>query len=124
MKNREQINPLAVKEGEVINNLLTYAFGLDLIDFNSVEAVPTPGSVVIEGEEHLSLRFLQRNSDNALKYTIELSTDGKNWIDANNQMVKVSETFIEDVVKVLTFRMKEPVGSSNKTFLRVSVEYN
>jgi len=39
-------------------------------------------------------------------------------------MVKVSETFIEDVVKVLTFRMKEPVGSSNKTFLRVSVEYN
>ena len=75
-------------------------------------------------DRHLSLRFLQRNSDNALKYTIELSTDGKNWIDANNQMVKVSETFIEDVVKVLTFRMKEPVGSSNKTFLRVSVEYN
>ena len=66
MKNREQINPLAVKEGEVINNLLTYAFGLDLIDFNSVEAVPTPGSVVIEGQEHLSLRFLQRNSDLSL----------------------------------------------------------
>ena len=124
MKNREQINPLAVKEGEVINNLLTYAFGLDLIDFNSVEAVPTPGSVIIEGEEHLSLRFLQRITDNALKYTIELSTDGKNWIDANNQMVMVTETFIEDVVKVLTYRMKEPVGSTNKTFLRVSVEYN
>ena len=86
--------------------------------------MPAPGSVVIEGEEHLSLRFLQCNTDNALKYTIELSTDGKNWIDANNQMVMVSEIFIEDVVKVLTFRMKEPVGSTNQTFLRVSVEYN
>ncbi len=67
---------------------------------------------------------MQRNSDKALQYKIQLSEDGKNWIDANDQMQTVSEVYLEDVVKVLTVRMKDELGSIGKTFLRVVVQYN
>ena len=124
LNDREEIDPLAVKKGETINNFLTYAFGLDLIEIDNEDAVPSPSSVIIDGKEYLSLKFLQRNSDKALQYKIQLSEDGKNWIDANDQMQTVSEVYLEDVVKVLTVRMKDELGSIGKTFLRVAVQYN
>ena len=124
LNDREEIDPLAVKKGETVNNFLTYAFGLDLIEIDNEDAVPSPSSVIIDGKEYLSLKFLQRNSDKALQYKIQLSEDGKNWIDANDQMQTVSEVYLEDVVKVLTVRMKDELGSIGKTFLRVVVQYN
>ena len=124
LNDREEIDPLAVKKGETVNNFLTYAFGLDLIEIDNEDAVPSPSSVMIDGKEYLSLKFLQRNSDKALQYKIQLSEDGKNWIDANDQMQTVSEIYLEDVVKVLTVRMKDELGSIGKTFLRVVVQYN
>ena len=74
---------------------------------------------MIDGKEYLSLKFLQRNSDNALQYTIQLSEDG-NWIDANDQMQTVSEIYLEDVVKVLTVRMKDDSVPSVRRFLELS----
>ena len=120
LQGRGQIDPLAIKEGEVTSNLLTYAFGFDLTnEYGGIK----PNLVNIEGQDYISFTFSRRTSDDALDYQIQLSLDGVNWSNGINEILKVEEIDLIDNVKSITYRMKNPVGSGSKTFFRVFVDY-
>lgn len=120
LQGRGQIDPLAIKEGEVTSNLLTYAFGFDLT--NEYEGIK-PNLVNIEGQDYISFTFSRRTSDDALDYQIQLSLDGVNWSNAINEILNVEEIEVIDNVKSFSYRMKNPVGSGSKRFFRVLVDY-
>ena len=120
LQGRGQIDPLAIKEGEVTSNLLTYAFGFDLTnEYGGIK----PNLVNIEGQDYISFTFSRRTSDDALDYQIQLSLDGVNWSNGINEILKVEEIDLIDNVKSITYRMKNPVDSGSKTFFRVFVDY-
>jgi len=120
LQDRGQIDPLAIKDGEAISNLLTYAFGLDLT--NVYEGLK-PNVVNIEGQDYLSFTFTRRTSDNALNYQIQVSSDGVNWSNGINEVLKVEEIEVIDNVKSFSYRMKNSVDAGPKTFFRVLVDY-
>ena len=123
MKEREETNPLAIKEGEVLNNLFTYAFGLDVSNARPEDAVPSPELVSLEGEDYLTIKYHKRISDPEITYEVELSNDGTNWSSEGLNLIVLPSKMVADGVEVVAFRMENPLELLDHTFLRLVVSF-
>jgi hypothetical protein len=109
LEERGEVSPLAVRQGEVLNNLFTYAFGLDISNLSSEDAVPSPGLITLEGEDYLTIKYHKRISDPELKYDVELSNDGTNWSGEGLNLIALPPKMVADGVEVVTYRMENPL---------------
>ncbi|MDE0571146.1 MAG: lamin tail domain-containing protein, partial [Verrucomicrobiales bacterium] len=123
LKEREEVNPLAVKPGEVLNNVFTYAFGLDISNLRPEDAVPSPGLVTLEGKDYLTIKYHKRISDPELKYAVELSNDGTNWSSEGLNLIALPPKMVADGVEVVIFRMENPLKLLDNTFFRLVVSF-
>ena len=73
MAARGEIDPLATKASEPINNLLAYAFGLDLAGGDASVALPKSGEMTIGEDSFLTLEYRRRISDPTFGYMVEIS---------------------------------------------------
>ncbi|NRB44596.1 MAG: lamin tail domain-containing protein, partial [Verrucomicrobiales bacterium] len=123
LKERGETNPLAIKEGEVLNNLFTYAFGLDVSNARPEDAVPSPELVSLEGEDYLTIKYHKRISDPEITYEVELSNDGTNWSSEGLNLIVLPSKMVADGVEVVAFRMENPLELLDHTFLRLVVSF-
>ena len=123
LEEREEVNPLAVKPDEVLNNVFTYAFGLDISNLRPEDAVPSPGLITLEGEDYLTIKYHKRISDPELKYDVELSNDGINWSSERLNLIALPPKMVADGVEVVIFRMENPLKLLDNVFLRLVVSF-
>ena len=121
MAARGETDPLAVKPGEPVPNLLSYAFGLDLAGGDAGVALPRLGEVVIGEESFLSYEYRRRLGDPALGFTVEISRDGLHWSDGAPELVVVAVADEGDGTERVTVRLRQPLGSEEVVLLRVRV---
>ena len=121
MAARGEIDPLATQAGEPINNLLAYAFGLDLAGGDVAVALPSSGDITILDEVFLTLSYRQRLSDPGIGYTVQSSRDGATWLDGTPDIVAVSTVDEGDGTERVTIRLSNPLGTEDVLLLRVLV---
>jgi hypothetical protein len=121
MAARGETDPLAVKEGETLNNLLTYGFGVDLASTFG-EAMPIVGTTKLAGQTYLTLSHRRRLGDSSIGYDVELSRDLVEWEDAVDDLVELAEpTPVGDGTELVHWRTRAPVSSVGFCALRVEV---
>ena len=121
MAARGETDPLAVKEGEALNNLLTYGFGVDLARTFG-EAIPIVGTTESGGQTYLTLSHRRRLGDPSLRYEVELSRDLATWADAAGDIVELAPpTAVGDGTELVQWRTVAPVSSEEFCALRVRV---
>jgi hypothetical protein len=121
MAARGEFNPSATLPGEPVNNLLSYAFGLDLADGDAGVALPRPGRLMVGGESFFSYEYRRRTSAPAIGYAVEISRDGGNWSDASADLVQIGITDEGDGTERVKLRLKDPLGSERILLLRLRV---
>lgn len=121
MAARGQTDPLATMPGEPVNNLLSYAFGLDLAGGDPAVALPRVGKLTVGDDSFLCYEYRRRLSDPTLGYTVEISRDGLHWSDAAADLVEVGVADEGDGTDRVTVRLKDPLGSEKVVLLRVRV---
>ena len=118
---RGESDPLATKPGDPVNNLLAYAFGLDLAGGDIAIALPRSGKITILDETFLTLEYRRRLSDPDVAYSVQSSRDGATWQNAAADIVAVSTTLEGDGTDRVTVRLNAPLGTEDIIFLRVLV---
>ncbi|MDA0766953.1 MAG: lamin tail domain-containing protein [Verrucomicrobia bacterium] len=118
---RGETDPLATKAGELVNNLLAYAFGLDLAGGDASVALPKLGAMTIDDDTFLTFEYRRRISDPSIGYMVEISRDGQNWANAAADIVEVSGTDEGDGTERIIVRLLAPLGSEELVLLRVRV---
>ena len=121
MQERGETNPLAIKEDGILNNLFTYAFGLDISNASPKDATPSPRLVSLDGEDYLTIEYHKRISDPEITYEVEFSADGTNWSSEGLNLIALPSEIIADGIEIVAFRMKDHLETVGKTFLRVVV---
>ena len=106
-----------------MNNLFTYAFGLDVSNASPEDAVPSPELVSLEGEDYLTIKYHKRISDPEITYEVELSNDGTNWSSEGLNLIVLPSKMVADGVEVVAFRMENPLMLLDHTFLRLVVSF-
>ena len=121
MAARGETDPLAVKEGESLSNLLTYGLGVDLANTFG-EAMPIVGTTTLAGETYLTLSHRRRLSDPSIEYDVELSHDLVAWTDAAGDLVELAGPApVGDGTELVHWRTVAPVSSVEFCALRVEV---
>lgn len=121
MAARGQIDPLATMPGAVVNNLLTYAFGVDLAGNDPTVAQPEIGTTMVGTGEHLTIAFRRRLGDPSLGYEVEWSQNATAWTPATASLTQVSAITAADGTELVTFRSYPPLSAAPKALLRVRV---
>lgn len=109
--------PTADPDGDGVNNLLEYAFGLDPTD-TSRDGLPAMSTTRVDGADYLAISFTRLKISGDLIYTVEASSDLANWsalAPAAQNVVDHGDT--ETVVA----RDTVAVGTVPRRFLRVRV---
>ena len=121
MTSRGESNPMSVKEGDIYNNLLTYAFGFDLSDDNHTNSAPSAQVLVLNGNEYLNLEYQKRSNVTGLNYIIEYSHNLETWVQADANDLVISERAINEDLTGISVRMKENLSNSTLRFMRIRV---
>ena len=121
LKERGETDPLSVRQGEILNNLFTYAFGLDVSNARPEDAVPSPEVINLQSEDYLTIKYHKRISDPDITYEVEFSNDGANWSSEGLRLVPLPSKIVADGVEVVAFRMESPLNSLNNNFLRLVI---
>jgi hypothetical protein len=108
-------------------NLLKYAFGSDpfavdrsVLPFSGSELKPE------DGKQHLTFSFRQRTMSTDLAYTVEVSDDLVSWDSSGNQLEQVGAPTPtgDGVTQTVKVRLKTPIQSLGKKFIRLRVTGN
>ena len=121
MQARGEVDPLAIKSGDVLNNLLTYALGADLPQENVEQVMPFAGIIEIAGNNYLTMTYRQRRDAPGTGYTIDVSPDKKSWEDAGDAIVQVARQAVGEGFESVTVRLLEPLETRSTSFLRLRV---
>jgi len=121
MAARGETDPLAVKEGEALSNLLTYGLGVDLAS-TFEEAMPVVGTTESGGQSYLTLSHRRRLGDPSIGHDIELSRDAVAWADAAGDIVELAPpAAVGDGTELVHWRTVAPVSAVEFCALRVRV---
>lgn len=120
MSDRGESDPMNTKDGEIYNNLLTYAFGLDLGDANR-KSTPSIQVIELDGNQYLGLEYQKRSNSTGLNYLIEYSQNLKTWQPANENDIITSEEVIGDNITGISVRIKDNLKESSLRFMRIRV---
>ncbi len=118
---RGEVDPLATRSGDVLNNLLTYALGTDLADGNVEGVMPAAGVVTIGGQRYLTMSYGRRMNAADIGYAVDFSLDNRVWEEAGDAIIEVSSEPAGDGVNSVTIRLVEAFGSTSTAFLRLRV---
>ncbi|MED5586781.1 MAG: lamin tail domain-containing protein [Verrucomicrobiota bacterium] len=121
MENRGEVDPLATRSGDVLNNLLTYALGPDLTEGNVGEVIPFAGIIEIAGNNYLTMTYRQRMDAPGIGYTVDYSPDKKAWEEAGGAIEQVASQPAGDGFNSVTVRLLDPLESQPTGFLRLRV---
>jgi hypothetical protein len=121
MENRGETNPLAVKSDDLLNNLLTYAFGIDLISENPQEGIPSLDIVELEGRQYFALEYRQRKETSGIVFIVETSADLIGWSQDQNSAVEISRVSDGVGAERVILRSREPINNTDVRFLRLRV---
>jgi hypothetical protein len=121
MTARHEFNPLAIKPGEPVNNLLSYAFGLDLASGDAAVALPKFGMLTIGDDSFLTYEYRRRLNTPLLGYLVEISRNGRDWTDGTPDLITVGIAGEGDGTERVTVRLKNPLGSETLVLLRLRV---
>jgi hypothetical protein len=117
MAARGQSDPLATRPGEPVNNLLTYALGLDLTAGGLSAVQPAFGPA---GPEK-TFSYQRRLGDPSLQYAVEWSPDGFTWSSAGAMVTEVSSIPGGDGTARVSLRVNAPLATDRRALLRVRV---
>jgi hypothetical protein len=118
---RGETDPLATKEGEPVNNLLAYAFGLDLAGGDPFVALPRSGEMTIVDDTFLTFEYRRRLSDPGIGYTVQTSHDASTWSDGTPDIVAVNIINEGDGTERVTVRLNNPLGAEDILLIRILV---
>jgi len=118
---RGQTDPLATAPGASVNNLLTYAFGVDLADGNPAVIQPALSTVTLTGVPRHLLEFRRRTGDPALIFKVESSANGTAWTDATASLTEYSVTPSGDGTDRVAWLIGPPLSEEPRSLLRVLV---
>ena len=121
MENRGETNPLVVKSGDLLNNLLTYAFGIDLISENPQGGIPSLDIVELEGRQYFALEYRQRKDASGIVFVVETSADLIGWSQDQNSTVEISRVSDGVGAERVILRSREPINNTDVRFLRLRV---
>ncbi|MFL2451842.1 MAG: lamin tail domain-containing protein [Verrucomicrobiales bacterium] len=121
MTSRNENNPMAVKDGELLNNLLTYALGLDLVEGGSVDALPKAELSFSNGNRFLGINYQKRADASGLNFIIEISEDLQNWSKAPGDILVVSENSINDNLLNVSAKLTNNLTQNPSRFIRIKV---
>jgi hypothetical protein len=121
MEARNETNPLAIKGGDLLNNLLTYAFGIDLMEKNPQLGIPSLDIVELEGSEYFALEYRKRKDAPGMEFIVETSNDLNNWSQDQNRVIEISrDPDGKDAERVL-LRSRDAINNTDVRFLRLRV---
>ena len=121
LQERGETNPLSIRQGEILNNLFTYAFGLDVSNARPEDAVPSPEVINLQGKNYVTIKYHKRISDPEITYEVEFSNDGANWSSEGLRLVPLPSKMVADGIEVIAFRMENPLNPLNNNFLRLVI---
>ncbi len=121
MENRGETNPLVVKSGDLLNNLLTYAFGIDLISENPQGGIPSLDIVELEGRQYFALEYRQRKDASGIVFIVETSADLIDWSQDQDSTVEISRVSDGVGAERVILRSREPINNTDVRFLRLRV---
>ncbi len=119
MTARGQTDALATRPGDALNNLLTYALGLDLNGASLAAAQPATGRAGSGAGAFTTFEYSRRLGDPALKYVIEWSPDGQAWTSAAGLLTELSATPSGNGMERVTTRLEPPLTTNPRALLRV-----
>ena len=121
MEARNETNPLAIKGGDLLNNLLTYAFGIDLMEKNPQLGIPSLDIVELEGNEYFALEYRKRKDAPGMEFIVETSNDLTSWSQDQNRVIEISrDPDGKDAERVL-LRSRDAINNTDVRFLRLRV---
>ena len=121
MAARGEVDPLAIRSGDVLNNLLTYALGAELTD-GSVQAVmPVAGAIRIAGNSYLTMSYRRRTNASDIGYAVDFSPDNRLWEEAGDAVIQVESEPAGAGFESVTVRLVEAFDSQPTAFLRLRV---
>ena len=121
MEARGETNPLSVKGGDLLNNLLTYAFGIDLMEQNPQKGIPSLDIVELEGSEYFALEYRKRKDTPGMEFIVETSNDLITWSQDQNSVIEISRSPDGKDAERIILRSRDAVNNTDLRFLRVRV---
>ena len=121
MAARGQTDPLATMPGASVNNLLTYAFGVDLAGGNPAAVQPAFGTTMAGPVAHRTVEFRRRPGDPAISFDVEWSTNATAWTSAAASLTEVSAVPTGDGTERVSYRINAPLSAELRPLLRVRV---
>ena len=121
MEARGETNPLDIKGGDLLNNLLTYAFGMDLIGENPQSGIPSLDIVELEGRQYFALEYRERKDAPGIEFIIEMSNDLITWSQDKNSTIEISRIADGAGAERILLRSRDAINNRDLGFLRVRV---
>ena len=121
MEARGETNPLDIKGGDLLNNLLTYAFGMDLIGENPQSGIPSLDIVELEGRQYFALEYRERKDAPGIEFIIEMSNDLITWSQDKNSTIEISRVADGAGAERILLRSRDAINNRDFGFLRVRV---
>tara|TARA_B100000902_G_scaffold114803_1_gene115776 strand:+ start:13 stop:1020 length:1008 start_codon:yes stop_codon:yes gene_type:complete len=118
---RNENNPLAVKDGELFNNLLTYAFGLDLSEENATENMPKAVLNLLNDNRFLGINYQKRSNIPGVNFVVEFSEDLQTWSVASEESLIISENPINDNLVNVSAQLTDNLTQNPSRFMRIRV---
>ena len=118
---RNENNPLAVKDGEQFNNLLTYAFGLDLSEENATENMPKAVLNLLNDNRFLGINYQKRSNIPGVNFVVEFSGDLQTWSVASEESLIISENPINDNLVNVSAQLTDNLTQNPSRFMRIRV---
>ena len=122
MTARGERDPLAIKPGEVMNNFLTYGFGLDLAGASLATTQPVFGTTVLDNLESKTFEYRRRLGDPTLKFELEQSADGEAWASAAVLVAGETRVPLGNGSEMVTLKLTPAFTQVTKIFLRLRIK--
>ena len=116
-----ETDPLATQPGAPVNNLLTYAFGVDLAGGDLIASMPAVGVTEVGMQNFLTFEYRRRMIDPVVGYLIQSSIDGVSWLPAGTDLVEIDVDPEGDGTERVSLRAVDPLVPGNEVLLRVQV---
>ncbi len=108
--------------GSGITNLKAYAFGLDP-NAPATGGLPAVEIRPVDGETYLWIVFRRPEGRDDVHYTVEVSTDLRNWSPVDKNTVPTESRVDTDGTPVMAVSDVAPVGEDTSRYLRVRTEW-
>lgn len=114
------VSPAADPDGDGLVNLQEYAFGLDPQVGNTAGA-PAAALATFNGSQSLTLSYQHNTQATDVTYTVEVSTDLKNWSSGGGVTAVVGTESLGGTLEKITVRDLADFAAYPKRFMRVKV---